>query len=263
VASDLGALLDDLQAESDALDAIIAGATPGVLATATPAEGWTVADTIGHLWFFDREGRRALEDPDGFIAGLEAIMADPEAFVAGHLEESRRLGESLMSAWHEERRLIIGALASTNPTVRVPWYGPPMSPMSFATARLMETWAHGQDVVDGLGADRGATDRLWHIARLGVRTRGFSYAIRGREVPDVPVLVRLTAPSGGEWTWGDVDAAESISGTALDFCLLVTQRRRLEDLPLTVVGDAAQEWMSIAQAFAGEPSLTAESRRGL
>jgi len=263
VASDLGALLDDLQAESDDLDAIIAGASPAALATATPAEGWSVADTIGHLWFFDREGRRALEDPDAFVAGLDAIMADPAAFVAGHIEQSRRLGESLMSAWHEERRLIIAALASTNPTVRVPWYGPPMSPMSFATARLMETWAHGQDVADALGADRAPTGRLWHIARLGVRTRGFSYAIKRREVPDIPVLVRLTAPSGGEWIWGDVDAAESISGTALDFCLLVTQRRLLEDLPLTVIGDAAQEWMSIAQAFAGGPSLTAESRRGL
>jgi uncharacterized protein (TIGR03084 family) len=263
VASDIGALLDDLAAESDDLDAILAGATPETLASSTPAQGWSVADTIGHLWYFDREGRRALEDPDAFVAGLEVVMADPEGFMAGHLEESRRLGESLMSAWHEERRLIIAALALTNPTERVPWYGPPMSPMSFATARLMETWAHGQDVVDALGAVRVPTGRLRHVAHLGVRTRGFSYAVKGREAPDVPVFVALTAPDGGEWTWGDADAADRISGPALDFCLLVTQRRLLNDLSLAVSGAAAQEWMSLAQAFAGGPSVTDKSRAGI
>jgi uncharacterized protein (TIGR03084 family) len=263
VAGDLGGLLDDLQDESDELSAILDGAGRDALAWATPAEGWSVADTIGHLWFFDREGRRAVEDPDAFTAGLDAVIADPAGFMAGHLDESRRLGESLMTAWQEERRLIIAALATTNPTMRLPWYGPPMSPMSFATARLMETWAHGQDIVDAVGAKRAPTDRLRHIAHLGVSTRNFSYAIKDLEPPAVPVFVTLTAPSGDQWTWGDAEASERISGPALDFCLLVTQRRLLDDLALTVSGDAAKEWMSLAQAFAGAPSLTDESRRGL
>jgi uncharacterized protein (TIGR03084 family) len=269
VAGDLGALLVDLQAESDELDGIIAAAwgdsTPAeVLATATPAAGWSIGDTLGHLWFFDREGRRALEDPPGFLAEREILMADPEAYMTGHLEQARSLGESVVAAWPEERRLIIEALAATNPTTRVPWYGPPMSPMSFATARLMETWAHGQDIVDALGAHREPTARLRHIAHLGVRTRGFSYAVKGLTAPEVEVRVTLADPAGGpDWTWGDPDAAESVTGSALDFCLLVTQRRVLDDLSLDVVGPAATEWMSLAQAFAGEPSVTDASRQGL
>jgi uncharacterized protein (TIGR03084 family) len=256
-------MLADLQAESDDLDAILGEANADRLATPTPAEGWSVGDTMGHLWFFDREGRRALQQPDDFVAGLDALAADIDGYMARHLEQIRSLGESVLPSWREERRLIIEALRGTDPTARVPWYGPPMSPMSFGTARLMETWAHGQDVVDGLGAHRKPTDRLRHIAHLGVRTRGFSYAIKGREAPDVPIFVSLTAPSGGEWTWGEPDATDRVTGPALDFCLLVTQRRVLDDLSLTVEGDAAREWLSIAQAFAGGPSVTDESRRGL
>jgi uncharacterized protein (TIGR03084 family) len=263
VAGDLDALLDDLYAETESLNAVLGGASDRVLATPTPAEGWSVGDTIGHLWFFDREGRRALQDPDGFAAGLEELIADPNAYMAHHLAQIRGLGESVLSSWQEERRLIIAALRATDAKARVPWYGPPMSPMSFGTARLMETWAHGQDIADALGAHREPTDRLRHIAHLGVRTRDFSYAIKGREAPDVPVFVTLTSPRGDKWMWGDTRAADRISGTALDFCLLVTQRRLFDDLSLTATGDAAREWMSIAQAFAGEPSMTDESRRGL
>jgi uncharacterized protein (TIGR03084 family) len=135
--------------------------------------------------------------------------------------------------------------------------------MSFATARLMETWAHGQDIADALGAQRVATDRLRHIAHLGVRTRGFSYAVKGRTAPDVPVFVSLTAPSGELWTWGDPQASDQVSGPALDFCLLVAQRRLPDDLDLTVTGDAAADWVAIAQAFAGGPSTTDQGRRGL
>jgi uncharacterized protein (TIGR03084 family) len=253
----------DLQDESDELSGILAGAGPATLATATPAANWTVADTVGHLWFFDREGRRALQDPDGFVAGIADLLADPEAFMAGHLTEIRRLGESVVPAWQEERRLITSALRRTDPAMRVPWYGPPMSPMSFATARLMETWAHGQDIVDALGVTRQPTDRLRHVAHLGVRTREFSYAVKGLIAPDVPVFVSLIGPGGDEWTWGEPDSPERVTGPALDFCLLVTQRRLPDDLGLTVTGDAAAEWLSLAQAFAGGPSTTDGNRSGL
>jgi uncharacterized protein (TIGR03084 family) len=259
----MAALLSDLRAESDDLDAILHGASAATLALPTPAQGWTVADTVGHLWFFDREGRRALEDPEAFVAGLDAVIADPDEFMAGHLEQIRSLEDSLLPAWQEERGLILAALHRTDPAARVPWYGPPMSPMSFATARLMETWAHGQDVADAIGATRRPTDRLQHIAHLGVRTRGFSYAIKGLQPPDQAVFVSLTAPDGSDWTWGDPDAVDRVTGPALDFCLLVTQRRVQSDLALTVTGAAANEWMSVAQAFAGAPSLTDESRAGL
>jgi uncharacterized protein (TIGR03084 family) len=262
MAADIGGMLTDLAAESADLDAMVAAAGPEALSVPTPAEGWDVADTVGHLWYFDREGRRAIEDPVGFQTGVAELLADPNAFEA-ILEETRRLDESLMSAWREERRLIIEALRGLDPKTRLPWYGPPMSPMSFGTARLMETWAHGQDIADALGVRRTATDRLRHIAHLGVATRGFSYAARGLEPSTTPVYVALTAPSGDEWTWGEPSAADSVRGPALDFCLLVTQRRLLDELDLEVVGDAAKEWLSIAQAFAGPPTETDPTRAAL
>jgi uncharacterized protein (TIGR03084 family) len=129
-----------------------------------------------------------------------------------------------------------------------------MGARSFLTARLMETWAHGQDVVDALGAEREATERLRHVAHIGVRARPFSYANRGMAMPDTEIHVALEAPGGGTWTWGEPGAADSVRGPALDFCLAVTQRRHVADTALDVDGDAAREWMSIAQAFAGPPS---------
>jgi uncharacterized protein (TIGR03084 family) len=133
-----------------------------------------------------------------------------------------------------------------------------MSARSFVTARLMETWAHGQDVVDALGAERAPTERLRHVAHIGVGARPFSYAANRREMPDAGIRVELLAPSGETWTWGPEGAVDTVRGPALDFCLLVTQRRHRDDVALMVEGSAADEWLDIAQAFAGPPG---EGRR--
>ena len=128
-----------------------------------------------------------------------------------------------------------------------------MSITSALTARLMETWAHGQDVADAVAAPRVPTDRLRHIAHLGVATRAFSYRLRGLPPPVDEPFVELSAPSGDDWRWGAPAAEQRVVGPALDFCLVVTQRRHLSDTSLTVVGDEAARWMAIAQAFAGIP----------
>jgi uncharacterized protein (TIGR03084 family) len=140
-----------------------------------------------------------------------------------------------------------------DPSTRLPWYGPPMSAASSVTARLMETWAHGQDIADALGVTRQPTTRLRHVAHLGVATREFSFRLRGLPVPAAPVRVELTAPDGAIWAWGPADAPERVAGSAVDFCLLVTQRRHQADTGLLTSGRAAAEWLAIAQAFAGPP----------
>jgi uncharacterized protein (TIGR03084 family) len=122
----------------------------------------------------------------------------------------------------------------------------------------METWAHGQDVADALGVERAATDRLRHVAHIGVRTRDFAYAVHGQAPPGEPLRIELVAPSGELWAWGPQDAAQQVTGPALDFCLLVTQRRHRDDLAVTAVGPDADAWLDIAQAFAGPPG---EGRR--
>jgi uncharacterized protein (TIGR03084 family) len=257
---DLTALLDDLRAEHADLDASVAGAD---LATPTPADGWTVGDTVTHLWFFDREATTALTDPDRFNAGLAEVVRDPERYMAGTLDEGRALGDRLPEVWRQTRRELLDALGNADPSAKVPWYGPPMSPASFATARLMEYWAHGQDIADALSITRTPTSRLRHICHLGVRTRGFSYAVRGMTAPETEVHVALTGPDGDVWTWGDPGAADRVEGTALDFCLVVTQRRLPAATGLTATGSAATEWMQIAQAFAGNASITDPNRAAL
>ena len=122
-----------------------------------------------------------------------------------------------------------------------------------ATARLMETWAHGQDVADTLGLARAPTARLRHVAHIGARTRDFAYLLNGRRVPAEQFRVELSAPDGELWAWGPAAAAQRVTGPALDFCWLVTQRRHRSDLALRAEGAEADEWLGIAQAFAGPP----------
>jgi uncharacterized protein (TIGR03084 family) len=157
----------------------------------------------------------------------------------------------LLATWRDGRTRLAQAAAAVPADARIEWYGPSMSKRSFLSARLMETWAHGQDVVDAVGAERPATDRLRHVAQLGVITRAWSYKNRGLEAPEEEVRVELAAPSGDAWTWGPADSANSITGPAEDFCLVVTQRRHVDDTALVTNGALAREWMEIAQAFAG------------
>jgi uncharacterized protein (TIGR03084 family) len=252
--ADLAALLADVADEHAALAAIVTPLDDSGLLTATPADGWTVRDQLSHLAGFDEAAITALRDPDAFTADLTRRLAEGDDPVAEYTDRGREMDPTAVVGWWTGSRAELLALAAhRDPSLRVPWYGPSMSAMSFFTARLMETWAHGQDIRDGLGLPPEASDRLRHIAHLGVGTRSFSYAIRDREPPAMPIDVALVAPSGETWRWGPGDATDRVEGTAIDFCLVVTQRRHPADVDLVVVGEAARDWISIAQAFAGGP----------
>jgi uncharacterized protein (TIGR03084 family) len=138
---------------------------------------------------------------------------------------------------------------------KLQWFGPPMSAPSMATARLMETWAHGLDVADALGVAVAPSARLKSIAHLGVRTRDFAFTVHGLTPPTEPFRVELTDPDGELWAWGPDDAAQTVAGSALDFCALVTQRRPLAELDVVARGADAAKWLTIAQAFAGPPGV--------
>ncbi len=252
---DVAGVTADLIAEQDALDAVVAPLPDGAWSSATPSPGWTVADQIGHLTFFDRTAALAIEDPDSFIAhrtGLVASFADADAVERITLDEFRAMepGE-LLDAWRSGRSALARAASGLSDDARVEWYGPSMSAKSFLTARLMEAWAHGQDVIDAVGASRKPSDRLRHIAQLGVITRGWSYANRGLERPTGEVSVVLDAPSGDQWSWEHADEVGRVTGPAEDFCLVVTQRRHVDDTRLVVSEGPARDWLLIAQAFAG------------
>ncbi|WP_454317495.1 TIGR03084 family metal-binding protein [Streptomyces phaeoluteigriseus] len=247
-------VLDDLRAESDELDRLVAGASPDRWTLATPAPGWTVAHQIAHLAWTDHSALLAVTDEDGFRALVEQALAAPDSFVDQGAEESAVLPPAeLLARWREGRTALDEALRKAPPGARFPWYGPPMAAASLATARLMETWAHGLDVAEALGVTRAPTDRVRHIARLGVRTRDFAFGVHGLPAPADPFRVELRGPSGEVWTYGPEDAPQRVTGPALDFCLLVTQRAHRTDLALRAEGPDADRWLDIAQAFAGPP----------
>ena len=249
MATDLATLLGDLRDEQADLRALVEDAD---LDTPTPAEGWDVRDAVSHLAGTDVEALLAATDPDAFVAKLPSVAADIDGFLTGQLVERRDLPKhQLMAGWQAGFDAMVTAFADVPAGTKVPWYGPPMSPASFATARLMEYWAHGQDVADALGVRRTPTARLRHIAHLGVRTRGFSYVNRGLNPPEAGVTVELTAPDGSTWSFGEGE--QRVTGPAEDFCLLVTQRRHRSELDLTAEGEDADRWLDVAQAFAGPP----------
>ncbi len=254
---DVKEVLADLLAEQAALDAVMVTLADEQWALDTPSPRWSVADQIGHLTYFDNTAAMAISDPDAFTASLAptigAMTGGPEAADDYLLGEYRAMSATeLLAAWRTNRQVLATAAEGLANEDRVIWYGPSMGSKSFLTARLMEVWAHGQDILDTVGASREATDRLKHIAQLGFITRGWTYINRKLDVPEAPVRVTLQAPSGDTWTFGEADAADSVTGLAEDFCLVVTQRRHVDDTALQIVGDAARDWMTKAQAFAGE-----------
>ncbi|WP_051741893.1 TIGR03084 family metal-binding protein [Kitasatospora sp. MBT66] len=260
----LTGLLADLRAESEVLDGLVAGLEPDHWALDTPAAGWTVAHQIAHLAWTDDWSALAARDPEAFVADSRRIFGELLAAGADPVEDGAAHGAAeepaaLLTRWRAGRERLATALAAVPADTRLPWLGPPMKAPSMATARLMETWAHGQDVADALGAVREPSARLRHVAHLGVRTLGFAFTVHGLPAPQAPVRVELTAPDGGLWTWGPEGAVDRVTGPALDFCLLVTQRRHRDDLALTAVGEVATAWLPIAQAFAGPPGKGRQS----
>ncbi|WP_160110974.1 maleylpyruvate isomerase family mycothiol-dependent enzyme, partial [Mycolicibacterium houstonense] len=166
------AIVADLSAESDELDALVAELPPERWATATPAPGWTIAHQIAHLWWTDRVSVIAITDQSGFDAVLAEAMKNPTGFVDAAAEElALTPPHQLLADWRETRAKLHTELVNVAEGRKLPWFGPPMSATSMATARMMETWAHGLDVADALGVRRPATARLRSIAHIGVRTR--------------------------------------------------------------------------------------------
>jgi len=245
---DVGELVADLAAEQGDLDGLLEGISDDDWDLPTPAASWSVRDQVAHLAFFDAQGDLAIRDPDAFKATREDVALGEEA------ERARSLSVAeLKSQWINARADLLCSAAELDPRARVPWFGPDMGGLSFVTARLMETWAHGQDVADGLGVGRLGTERLRHIADLGLRTRRWSYDLQRMAPAETAVRLELLAPDGETWVLGEEVADDLVRGSALDFCLVVTQRRHLADTDIVATGPHAVEWLAIAQCFAGPP----------
>ena len=248
----LSQVLADLAAEGERLDALVAGLDEAGWRTPTPAAGWDVAAQVAHLAWTDEVAVKAATDKAAWDDVVLGAIADPEGFVDAQAHEVAQ-DPDLLGRWRRSRADLRRTLAERPAGEKVPWFGPPMSATSMATARLMETWAHSLDVHEGLGAPVEDTDRIRHVAHLGVRTRDFAYGVNGLDAPAEEFRIDLLAPSGEVWTWGPDDAAQTLTGSAGDFCRLVTQRVHRADTDLVATGADVDRWLDIAQAFAGQP----------
>ena len=238
----LSVVLSDLTAEGAWLDAVVVDLDNADWLRPTLAPGWTIAHQVAHLAWTDDQALCAATDPEAFAALVRRMLAG-EVTVDGAAAEGAALPPpTLLRRWRTARAKLAATLAAIPAGTRLPWYGPPMSAASMATARLMETWAHGQDVAEALDVPHPATHRLRHVAYLAVRTRDFAFTVHGLTPPQDAFAVRLTAPDGAIWSWGPADAAQSVEGTALDFCLLATQRRHRLDTGLVASGPDADRY---------------------
>ena len=246
---------EDFLAESEALFGLLKDLPESDFERATEFKGWTLNNVIRHLHVWNLAADLSLTDEAGFDAFYEKVGANNSgglpAFEEAYLDGIA--GPALLSIWRDAYQAVAEHFRHADPSQRVKWAGPSMSARSSITARLMETWAHGQEVYDELGVVRRNADRIRNIVVLGNNTYGWTYAVRGEEPPSpVPHLV-LTAPSGEVWTYNEPSETERIEGLAEEFCQVVTQVRNIADTELKVTGDIATDWMSKAQCFAGPP----------
>ncbi len=255
MATSLDALLADLGAEQASLRDLLLDLDDAAWQAPTPSPGWTVLHQVRHLAHGEELGRLAATDPAAFVVELTALVADLDAVERATVAPvDDDPPAAALARWWDGAEGLRAAVAAGPAATPIDWITGAMSRASFLTARVMETFAHGHDIAAALGVERPATDRLRHVAHLGVATRSFTFANRGLEPPTSAVRVELTGPGGDTWTWGAEGAPDLVRGTALDFCLLVTKRRHRADTALEASGPDAERWLGIAQCFAGPPT---------
>ncbi len=246
----------DFLDESEALSALLAPLSDADFETPTQFKNWTINNILRHLHVWNIAADQALSDEAAFgefiakmIKGVRGgRLPDFEAEYLGGLS-----GYDLVAAWTNQYRAMTPRFAAADPKHRVKWVGPDMSVISSITARLMETWSHAQAIYDVLGVERIDADRIGNIVRLGVNTYGFTWKNRRQDPPGPMPQLRLTAPSGALWEYGEPSDSGVITGSATEFCQVVTQCRNVADTSLDVSGEVAHQWMAVAQCFAGPP----------
>ncbi len=233
-------LLADLRAEYATLDALVEAHDESQWRTPTPAEGWSVADTIEHLWVSE-------------CAATASVRDDRDPLSGGHETHESVGRDELLAKWRDAREATLAAFSDRDDRDRVPWGGRRMAARSLATARLMETWAHGLDCFAAFDAPAVDTARLHHVAWLGWKTLPHAFAVVG-VVPAAPpesLRVDLVAPDGtGAWSYGPSDAGGFVHGPAGDWCRVVTHRLRAPQIPrLEARGALGGQALNVARAF--------------
>ncbi len=244
-------ILTELMAEQEELDQFLSALTEAQWDLPTPAEGWTVRDSVCHVAHID-------EAAVAFIHGDQIPLEERKKFgakyttVAAHRGRQMKVPE-ILPWWRKARSVLAKELSQCDPKQRIPWFAMPMGARAFATARLMETWAHGLDCFDAVGMEPRDTDRLRHVALIACMARPYAYRVNHLPPSSIPLRVELVLPSGKLWTFGEENATEKIKGKAGEFCRVAVRRRHWKDMDLVVEGEEAERFMAVVQTYAGPP----------
>ncbi len=243
------AILADLVAEQQGLDQYLQSKRDRDWKTSTPAAGWNVHDQVSHLAFFEEYAYNAIVE-DGTALSDAADYPTAADFTAAGAARGRQMrpGE-VIEWWRGTRAKVVDALSRSKPEDRIPWFVGDMSAKAFATARLMETWAHGLDIHAAFKDEVEDGPRIRHIAWLGWRALPYAFQLAG-EVYSKPVRVEVIGPAYAKWVFGPEDTDQLIKGPAGDWCRVAVQRMKARDSRLTAHGDVAEKALLVARAYA-------------
>ena len=242
-------ILADLVAEQQALDQMLQRAPDRDWKRATPAAGWSVQDTISHLAATEEQGLRAVTGDKGLQAEVSAAGGIDAYNQEGVAQGRAKRPQEVIEWWRHSRAAVVEALSRAPHQTRVTWYAGPMSARTFATTRLMETWAHGLDIVAALKREVADTPRLRHVAWLGWKTLPYAFAQAGEEYP-APIRVELVGPGYARWVFGPAESDQVVRGQAADWCRLVVRRLPAAQAEnLTATGEVAPTALRVARAY--------------
>ena len=123
-----------------------------------------------------------------------------------------------------------------------------MSAKTFATLRLMETWAHGLDIQHAMESEPEDTPRIRHIAWLAWRMLPWAFQMAGDDYA-APVRVELMGPNYARWVYGPDDTDQVIKGIAGEWCRVAVQRLDVTVTGLKATGNVAQRALHLVRAY--------------
>ena len=242
-------ILADLVAEQQALDQLLQRAPDRDWKTKTTATGWTVHDTISHLAWTEEHAKRAVHGDESITTDF-ASYGSVDAFNQVGVEKGRLLRhQAVIEWWRFARADVVDGLSRLQRGDRIPWVGASLSARTFATARLMETWAHGLDIQRALEREITDTPRLRHVSWLGWATLPWAFAQAGKEYHE-PIRVELVGPSYARWIFGPEESEQVVKGLASDWCRVVVNRLDAADAGnLTARGEVAEMALQVARTY--------------
>jgi uncharacterized protein (TIGR03084 family) len=239
-------ILSDLVAEQQFLDQSLQRIPIKIWDYETPAKPWTVRDTIAHLANFE-------ELAADVIAGGDAIKrwqtsSDLDSLRKEAITKGRNMRpQDVIEWWRGGRAKVVEPLSHMSAEDRIDWIDGDMSARTFATYRLMETWAHGLDIYATLELEVEDTPRIRHVCWLGWKT--LPYAFKDHGLDYEPVRIELIGPGYSRWIFGPEEAENRIKGSASDWARIAVRRIEPEQTRLKVTGDVAQAALEVAKAY--------------